>query len=186
MRKTLTILAVLLGMASMAFAQHNQNITLPEKPKNRAQYVDYSMLRSGYWCAVQLGGFYGSGFAAQADFVNGYRFSEWIKVGAGVSYDYNFRGFSTLPVYVDVRGNIISQEDTMFAIWWSADAGYSVGLDPENKGGVYFSPGIGIRQGGIRHNFILSLNYMMQGQSFEDTSRNQLLHFVGLKLGYEF
>lgn len=175
MKKLLILTAVLFCMAATASAQHNQNITMPEKPQ-RAKYVDYSVLRTGYWVAAQAGAFYGSQntFVGQFDLTMGYRFSEFLKVGVGVAPRI---GLPSIPVYADVRGNFISQEDTMFALCWSADIGYAF-----NQGGIYVSPGIGARFGGLRHNLLIGINYILQGQP----SPADALHLVGLRIGYEF
>lgn len=178
MRKIM-IAMLLLGFAVSGFAQ-NQNVKLPEKPK-RAKYVDYSVKQTGYWLAAQLGAGYipGSVFYGQFDFVNGYRFSEFLKVGVGVSAKVHFDGRTTIPIYADVRGNIISQEDTMFAFYWNADLGYSI------FGGLYASPGIGMKFGGIRHNFLVGLYYALE-YPFEVQEYRFPAHSVGLRIGYEF
>jgi hypothetical protein len=174
--KKLLIIAIILMSFVSGWAQHNENITLPERPK-RAKYVDYSTKRTGYWLAAQVG----AGFStipsvyAQFDFVNGYRFSEFLKVGIGISPKVGTNGTSSIPVYAEVRGNIISQEDTMFAFYWNADIGYAI------NGGFYASPGIGVRFGGIRHNILAGIYYALEGQKDDSPS-----HMVGFRIGYEF
>ena len=173
MKKLLIITAIMLGFVALGLAQNN-NVTLPEKPK-RAKYVDYSIKQTGWWCAAQIGGGYSTTsnrFFGQFDFVNGYRFSEFLKVGVGVSPRY---GLKTIPIYAEVRGNFISQEDTMFAFYWTGDLGYSI------NGGFYASPGVGMKFGGIRHNFLVGIHY-----AFEMQKKDSPLHLVGLKIGYEF
>jgi hypothetical protein len=165
-----------MGLVVSTLAQ-NQGITLPEKPK-RAKYVDYSIKQTGWWCAAQLGGGFSTTtnrFFGQFDFVNGYRFSEFLKVGIGVSPRI---GLNTIPIYAQARGNFISQEDTMFAFFWNADLGYAI------NGGVYASPSVGLKCGDIRHNFLVSIYYALEGQRPEVS--NQSLHLVGLRIGYEF
>lgn len=175
MKRVMIIAALMMGFAAGAFAQ-NQGITLPEKPK-RAKYVDYSTKQTGWWCAAQLGAGYATNghVFGQFDFVNGYRFSEFMKVGVGVSPRI---GLNTIPIYAQVRGNFISQEDTMFAFFWNADMGYAI------NGGVYASPSVGMRYGGIRHNVLISLYYAFEGQKPEMSDMS--LHLVGLRIGYEF
>ena len=175
MKRIVIIFALLLGISSMSFAQDNE-ITLPQKPK-RAKFVDYSVKETGYWLAAQAGvSYYAGNLFGQFDFVNGYRFSEFLKIGVGVSPRI---GLKSIPVYVDLRGNFFSQADSMFAIWWNVDGGYAF-----NNGGIYVSPSAGLRFGGIRHNFIVGINYMLQGQ--ENAEDHPLLHAVGLRIGYEF
>ena len=181
MKKLMIIVTLLLCFAGMSFAQ-NTNITLPEKPK-RAKYVDYSIKQTGWWCAAQLGGGFatakGSVFG-QFDFVNGYRFSEFLKIGVGVSPRFFVNGFrvGAIPIYAEARGNFISQEDTMFAFYWNADLGYAI------NGGFYASPGVGMKFGGIRHNFLIGIHYAIEGQKPEVS--DQPMHLVGLRIGYEF
>ena len=183
MRKLMIVAALLLGFAASGFAQ-NQDVRLPEKPK-RAKYVDYSTKQTGYWLAAQLGAGYSTapGFYAQFDFVNGYHFSEFLKVGVGISPKVYFDGKTTIPIYAEVRGNIISQEDTMFAFYWNADLGYAI------NGGLYASPSLGVKFGGIRHNLLVSLYYALE-YPFETQSETQRYdhpaHSVGLRIGYEF
>lgn len=170
------IAALMMGLAAGMFAQ-NQNITLPDKPK-RAKYVDYSTKQTGWWCAAQIGGGYATNtgkFFGQFDFVNGYRFSEFMKVGVGISPRV---GMNTIPIYAQARGNFISQEDTMFAFFWNTDLGYAI------NGGFYASPGVGMKFGGIRHDFLLSIYYALEGQKLEVS--DELQHLVGLRIGYEF
>lgn len=175
MKRVVIIFTLLLGISTISFAQNNE-ITLPQKPK-RAKTVDYSVKESGYWLATQAGVSYcGGELFGQFDFVNGYRFSEFLKVGVGVSPRI---GIKSIPVYVDLRGNFFSQADRMFAICWNVDGGYAF-----NNGGIYASPSVGMRFGGIRHNFIVGINYMLQGQENDD--EHPLLHAVGLRIGYEF
>ena len=176
MKRILIIATLLLNIMTMGLAQHN-NVSLPEKPK-RAKHVDYSVKQTGWWCAAQIGGGYAtntSKFFCQFDFVNGYRFSEFLKVGIGISPRI---GLSTIPIYAQARGNFISQEDTMFAFFWNADLGYAI------NGGIYVSPSIGMKFGGIRHNFLFSINYALEGQKLEVSDKPQ--HLVGLRIGYEF
>ncbi len=188
MKKQILIIAALLSVAVTTFAQ----ITLPEQPK-RAKHIDYSLRESGYWIAVQLSPAFATtgkeqALALQCDIIDGYRFSEFLKVGIGISprlytntspsfCGKNGRPFS-LPIYADVRGNFTPQADAMFAICWSADIGYAI------NEGFYASPFIGIRTGGIRHNFIAGLSYSFQSHSVNDS--NNPIHLVGLRIGYEF
>lgn len=177
MKKILIIVTALLGFVASGLAQHNQNITLPEKPK-RAKYVDYTVKQTGWWCVAQIGGGYATNtgkFFGQFDFVNGYRFSEFLKVGVGISPRI---GLKTIPIYAQARGNFISQEDTMFAFFWNADLGYAI------NGGIYASPSVGLRYGGIRHNVLFSFYYALEGQKPETS--DQPMHVVGLRIGYEF
>lgn len=170
MRKYIVI-AVLLGISLCSHGQ-DKNVILPEKP-NRSNYVDHSTKESGFWCAAQIGaGFGDTAFLAQLDIIGGYRFSEFLRIGIGVSPRL---GLKSTPLYFDARGNIISQVDRMYSFYWNAEMGYAI------DDGIYLSPGLGMRFGGIRHNFLVSVNYTMQG--FKDVG---VKHFAGVRIGYEF
>ncbi len=189
MKKRLQItLLLLMGIVSVSSAQ----IRLPEKPK-RAGHIDYSIKESGYWIAAQANADFATNgknhsAAFQFDLIQGYRFSEFLKVGIGVSPRFytnavsdfcgkNGRPFS-VPIYADVRGNITPQADAMFAFCWSADLGYAI------NEGIYVSPGIGMRFGDIRHNFLAGISYAFQQHNV--ASKNSFIHIIGLRLGYEF
>lgn len=171
MRKTYFIMMALIEITACAFAQ-NKPVTLPEKP-NRDKYIDYSTKESGWWCAVQLGTSFGdTAVLFQTDFVTGYRFSEMLKIGVGVSPRI---GLKSVPLYFDARGNFVPKVDRMYAFYWNADLGYAI------NDGMFFSPGIGMAFGGVRHNFLVGVNYTLQ--DFKDA---EVKHFGGIRIGYEF
>lgn len=195
MRRLVCIVILCLGVEVLSLAQQ-KDIILPEVP-DRAHYVDYSVKRSGWWCAAQLSGAFATteddmyARVFQFDFINGYRFSEFLKVGLGISPriyasgndfplddDKLLFGIYSLPVYADIRGNFVSQEDTMFAPYWNVDFGYAI------NEGVYLSPGVGLKYGGIRHNLLIGINYTLQGHSAGEF--NKPIHLLGIRLGYEF
>lgn len=171
MKKQFPILIVMLCFSVCIFAQERQ-IKLPEKP-NRSKYVDYSIKDDGFWCAIQIGTGYGdTAMVYQLDIMAGYRFSEFLKVGLGASPRI---GLKSVPVYLDVRGNFIPQIDRMYSFYWNLDLGYAI------KDGIYLSPGVGMKFGGVRHNFLVGLNYTLQGFETANTK-----HFAGIRIGYEF
>lgn len=189
MKKHLLIIMAILGLAATASAQ----VRLPEKPKRASGHTDYQVEESGYWIGAFLDGYFASNGrsmagAAQFNIVNGYRFSEFLKVGIGVAPRYYFKANAdfcgqngqpfSVPIYADVRGNINAQYDAMFAFCWSADLGYTI------NEGVYASPFIGIRVGDIRHDFTVGFSYAFQGHKVADEDRP--IHLVGLRIGYEF
>ena len=119
------------------------------------------------------------GVTAQADLIAGFRTGEWFKAGLGVSPKYVVnQGGVVLPIYLDLRGNIISQESRMSVPYWSFDAGYTVGSLYK---GLYLSPTAGVRVGMPRNNFIAGLTYILQ-----QTGPGDFAHGVGLRIGYEF
>lgn len=195
MRRIVCAICYLCISIVSGYAQ-DQTITLPEKPA-RGKYVDYSLKDSGWWIAAQITG----GLATtndnihagliQVDIINGYRFSEFLKVGIGFSPRYYFShnsfplrdkrmifGVYSLPIYADIRGNFISQEDTMFAPYWNADLGYSI------HEGLFFSPGVGLKIGSIRHNVLFGVNYTIQGHNVNEVKG--IIHIFSIRLGYEF
>ena len=120
--------------------------------------------------------FFSEGFSARADFILGYRTGEFFKLGPGVSPGI-IAGSFNMPVYLDLRGNIISQESRMVVPYWSLDAGYTFG---QIYKGLYASPTVGVRVGMPRNDFIAGLSYILQ---FVPGSA---LHAVGLRIGFEF
>lgn len=177
MRKLLTVLAFALMMVP-SFAQNHTDYTLPDAPK-RSRYIDYPSQYKGLWFAVQATPAFGTGGASgQVDLIAGYRTGEWFRIGAGVSPTFSAAGF-TIPVYLDFRGNLISQESRMAVPYWSLDAGYTFGAYQ----GLYASPTVGVRVGMPRNNFIAGLTYILQqiGPGGFVPS-----HAVGLRIGYEF
>ena len=175
------ILAISLSLMMVpALAQNHTDYQLPQEPK-RARYVDYPSLNTGLWFAVQATPAFGLGRAgglwASADLIAGYRTGEFFKVGVGVSPRYDgIAGFG-LPVYLDLRGNIISQESRMTVPYWNLDAGWTF-----FENGVYASPTVGVRVGMPRNNFIAGLTYIFQ----HATVPSGIFHAVGVRIGYEF
>ena len=182
MRKLFTLIGFLL-MLVPSFAQNHKDYTLPEEPK-RGKYIDFPSQNKGLWFAVQVTPATTTiegPFTIQADLIAGYRTGEFFKIGAGVSPKMAGPGF-VLPVYLDFRGNLISQESRMAVPYWSLDAGYTFGSRYAYSG-LYVSPTVGVRVGMPRNNLIAGLTYIMQQigpGSFLPS------HGVGLRLGYEF
>ena len=178
MRKLLIVLSVIL-LSVPALAQNHTGYRLPEEPK-RAKYVDYPSLTKGFWFAAQATAASSTalGRCIQADFIAGFRADEFFRVGLGVSPQSNTWGFS-LPLYVDFRGNLISQESRMIVPYWSFDAGYAFG---KTANGIYLSPTLGARFVGPRNDFLAGLTYILQGagKGFKPG------HAIGLRIGFEF
>lgn len=191
MKKIFLFLALALTVCYPTKAQ--DNIKLPERPKNRTNYTDYSVKVTGYWTAVELNGGSTTMFnrkniqPIEIRWINGYRFNEFLKAGIGVGGKYfinndKVRSSSipwTFPVFLDLRGNIISQQDRGAVPYWSLDAGAEI------RGGFYFSPTLGYRIGEPRNSFLIGITYSL---STQDTWKkdNENIHSVSLKLGYEF
>ncbi|MBO4670529.1 MAG: hypothetical protein J5640_01630 [Bacteroidales bacterium] len=190
-------LIAVIGLSLMlipALAQNHTDYTLPEKPK-RAEYIDFASLDKGLWFAVQLTPALaytseGSGTFCQADLIAGYRFGEFFKLGLGIAprlvsmpESVAFRMAAkpvssvVLPLFLDIRGNIISQESRMCVPYWNLDAGYTFGQ------GFYASPTVGVRVGRPRNNFIAGVTYMFQHIQGDPGIP---AHVIGLRLGFEY
>ncbi len=190
MKKILTVILIM-TFATSLYAQ--DNIRLPERPKNRTQYRDLTVQEHGYWTAVELGGgmttmFNRSNMAmVDLDWVNGYRFSEFFRAGVGLGVKYLFNNDKVrtssvawvFPVYVNARGNFISQQDRGSVPFWSVNVG------GEFRGGFLFAPTLGYRFGASRHSFTLGVGYTL---SQYDTYKknNEMIGTIHLKVGYEF
>lgn len=179
MKKLIAILAFGLVMIP-ALAQNHTGYKLPEEP-NRAKYIDFPSQDQGLWFAAQFTpaiGFGGArGIWAAADLIAGYRTGEFFRFGLGISPRFDqISGFG-LPVYVDLRGNIISQESRMAVPYWNVDLGWAF-----NNNGVYFSPTVGARIGMPRNDFIVGLTYILQHSIYA----GRVFSAVGLRVGYEF
>ncbi len=183
MKKLITVIGLVL-MLFPSFAQNHKDYTLPSEPK-RSRYIDFPSQDRGLWFAVQATPAINSidSFSAQVDLIAGYRTGEWLRIGAGISPKYSSgKNAMVLPVYLDLRGNLISQESRMAVPYWSFDAGYTFGGNYAYRG-LYLSPTVGVRVGMPRNNFIAGITYIMQHigpGSFLPS------HGVGLRVGYEF
>lgn len=177
--------------AATIYAQ--EGVRLPALPQNRTHYTDYKETTSGYWSAVTANAATTVTINRKkmqnvgADWVNGYRLSEFIRVGVGVGLRYYINNDNvrrsdvawSFPIFADARGNIISQQDRSAVPYWSVDLG------GEFHGGLYFSPTLGYRFGGLRSCFILGISYTLQ--QFDTWKKdNELIGGINLKVGYEF
>ncbi len=175
----------------------SSEVKTPKEPKGK--YVDYSDQDKGWWCAVEAhaAGLWYDDHAMGAfalTFTNGYRFSEYLKIGVGIGARYNLNHDNdyaiyrqlhniqapmSIPLFVNARGNIISQKSRMCVPFWNADIGYAI-LD-----NFFFDAGVGFRVGAKRNNFVMSANFMGQVINYEpdDTDFGSGILF---KIGYEF
>ncbi len=123
-------------------------------------------------------------------FTVGYRLNEFLRGGVGLGVNCYFNGNEkvrgtvnkwTMPVFLNLRGNIVSQDARGVVPYWSLDGGALLG------DGYFISPTIGIRIGQHRNSFLIGLNYAIGDI---DTSKGEIysnpVNFLGLKLGYEF
>ena len=182
----------------------SRNQVIMPKEVNTSKYVHYSEQDKGYWIAVEVSGgasvSYGKsniGFT-QATVVNGYRFSDYLKVGVGAGVRYYIENDNrriksnpwVFPVYANLRGGFTSQRVHMLAPYWSIDAGIAI------RDGLFISPTLGIKFGGQRSNFLLGVSYLAQqvdtykivgnASDFQVKKSDKLISLLALKVGYEF
>lgn len=175
---------------------------IPQKGNKPTSHKDYSTFNTGFWCAVELQGGYSLNLSkknvgmTELDVVGGYRFNQYAKVGLGFGGRYYFNNndvrYSSVkwafPLYLNVRGNFISDEYRSVVPYYSMDLGTAF------RDGVFFRPTVGIRVGSERSAFLLGLSYMGQQLKCFKTNAdtgNKLAHkkytsFITLKVGYEF
>lgn len=189
--KRILFLAVLFSVMISAAAQY-RDVVLPEKPSKTA-YKDYNGEETGFWCAVELEG--GSSVMqhktnaqfAGLTWTGGYRFNEYLRVGAGVGgkwYVHNAGIRDTkdkfgFPIFANVRGNFISAYHRDGVPFWSVNVG---GITQE---GFFANPVVGYSFGGLRNNFQIGLSYTLS--CFKNCAKeNTTYSYLGIKLGYEF
>ena len=180
-------------LLTLVTGQMMAQVRLPERP-NRPQYVDHSELDNGFWCAIE--GKVGSSIQFNANnaqragltFTGGYMVNEYLKIGFGVGANYYFNHNDRLrdtnilwnvPIYFDIRGNLLSQEIRDFVPYWSIDIGAMI------RDGFFFSPTFGFRFGEKRNSWLLGLNFTVQRINNIPTEPETIC-FLGIIVGYEF
>ena len=203
MIKKVLLSLVLVLTVGQVFAQ--RPVRLPERPTNRPAYRDHAELDNGFWCAVEAYGGTSILFKDGVDdaqraglsFTGGYMVNEFLKLGLGiggncyVNNNDQLRSTSikwTMPLFIDLRGNLLSQEVRNFVPYWSVDIGGAI------RDGFFFSPTIGMKFGEKRDSWLLGLNYNIQQiKNWTKDNRNangqttpEMVSFVSIKVGYEF
>lgn len=170
------------------------------------KFVDYKEHDKGYYTAVELnfGGALGNYSMMNLDlqWVNGYRFNEFIKVGIGFAARYYLKDENrfiekdsiiskgkqfAFPIYVDIRGNFMAQKTRMFTPYWSFNVGYII------RDNFFFSPTVGMKFGQKRHNFLVGLSYTGQISKVvpniipaDKPLKNRFINILAVKIAYEF
>ncbi len=168
----------------------NRQIVMPNKPHKGYNIAEKD---NGYWCAFEVGG--GTTVMdnmknvamVAASFTNGYRFNQYLKVGAGLGLLYypnndNVRNKDThfsIPVFLNLRGNFLSDEIRKTTPFWSVNVGVST---PD---GMFFTPTIGLRIGEKRSAFLVSVAYTLRHLDSYPGNANNYSGLL-LKLGWEF
>ncbi len=188
MKGLIFLCAICLSLGS-ANAQERE-IRMPEETVHRTNIAEVDR---GYWCSIELGGgsttMEGMRNVAMAGvaFTNGYRFNLYSTVGGAVEvFHYpnigNVRDPKThlaMPLFVNARGNILSDEIRRVVPYWSVNVGATL---PD---GLFLTPGVGLRIGERRSAFLIGINYTFRHLNAQP-ERTEDYSGVMLKLGYEF
>ncbi len=191
MKKIFFILLFSIGV--VCISAQERNIKMPQVPKQE-NYTDYSLKDKGYWWSMDIAispslKFHEtSAWTSTFSFVNGYRFNDYLKLGIGVGAMYYFANNDKLrntdikwamPIFVNARGNFISQETREIVPFWSVDVGDVI------RDGFLISPSIGCRIGERRSAFIVSIGYSYREINVKQESEKGR-SFATFKIGYEF
>lgn len=176
-------------LAISGFAQ-DRVIRMPEEPVKSMNIAENN---KGYWCSIEVNG--GSTLMenhrnvtlVNAEFTNGYRFSQWLKVGAGIGVMYypnnndvrDTKNHLSMPLFINVRGNMLSEEICRTVPYWSVNVGTSI---PD---GFFLTPTVGLRIGEKRSAFLVGVSYTLRHLK---TCLGSMTNYSGamVKLGYEF
>ena len=164
--KNLFILFLALASFSCAYSQ-NKVIKMPEQPTKGKNIAERD---NGFWCATDAGG--GSTLMAnrknvamiEASFSGGYRFNQYLKVGAGLGVLYypnndNVRNTNyhvAMPLFLNAHGNFLSEEIRRTVPFWSVNIGSTI---PD---GFFMTPSVGLRIGEKRSAFLVSVGYTLR------------------------
>ena len=168
----------------------DRHIVMPPTPTDIYNIAEKD---NGYWCAFEIG--CGSTTMENrqniamiaTSFTNGYRFNQYLKIGAGVGVLYypnnkkvrNSDGHFSFPVFFNLRGNILPDDTRRIVPFWSANIGTSI------SDGFFFTPAVGLRIGEKRSAFLISVAYTLRHLNTYPDSKSYY-NGVFLKLGYEF
>lgn len=203
--KRLLIAAIALCAATGLWAQQNpthetRQVTMPSEKNLGVKTTDFAAQTQGFFCAAEASYGYSlthhrSGIQyGEVDFTAGYRFSDMLRVGAGLGarnyFESKDRAMShhwAMPLFVNARGNFMGNAYRDVVPFWSCDLGATF---PD---GFMFRPTVGLRIGQPRSAFVVSIGYMGQqirAYKHNEAGKNAVNHpfvsFLTLKLGYEF
>ena len=188
MRKILLLYCAFL-LARAGIAQERE-IIMPEEPVKNMNIAENN---TGYWCSIEFNG--GSTLMenhrnialVNVEFSNGYRFNQWLKIGVGVGVTYypdnnhvrDTKKHLSIPLFLNARGNILSEEIRRTVPYWSVNIGASL---PD---GFFMTPTIGLRVGEKRSAFLVGVSYTLRHLK---TTPGSMTNYSGamVKLGYEF
>lgn len=101
----------------------------------------------------------------------GHRFSRLLGVGIGIGYESNdfFYTRNIVPLYLEARGFFVPQK---ISPYYALKIGYGFALTSEingtidARGGLHFSPELGVRFGCGKVNYFMGLEYKIQNATF--------------------
>ena len=188
--KKIVLLGLLFVTSAITYAQERV-IRMPESPVKNYNIAEAD--EGSFWCAIELGG----GSTAMENKHNvailgttytcGYRFNQYLKVGPGLGVIYypsnndvrDTQNHLALPLFLNIRGNILSEEIRYTVPYWSVNVGSAI---PD---GFFFSPTIGLRIGERRNAFLVGVSYTLRHlKAYPECTENY--SGILLKLGYEF
>lgn len=193
-RKVILLMFIMASVFGYAQSKPTRDVRMPSETGLGEGYKDYFSYDRGFFAAGELSG----GVSLQSakktvgftelDAVGGYRFCDFLRVGAGLGVRYYINGFKHdwgVPLFLNVRGNFISNQYYNVVPYWSFDIGNTF---PD---GLMVRPSIGIRVGQKRSAFVASIGYMgqnmLKARATEDTKKKSAFYsFITLKIGYEF
>lgn len=189
MKKVFLFFIALLTVESVA--SQDRIIKMPEAPSKNLNIAEENSVK--YWCAIEVGG----GSTAMenmknvamtgASFIGGYRFSQFLKVGAGLGVLYypnssnvrNTKNHLAMPLFLNARGNFLTDDIRRTVPFWSLN--YGIGI-PD---GQFLTPSVGLRVGEKRNAFLVSIGYTLRHLKVYPGYTSDLSGAL-LKFGYEF
>ena len=182
----------LMAFAAVCHAQ-DRVIKMPEAPK-QAKYTEFSLKDKGYWWSADMTigpsiVFHERNLVTTGiNFVSGYRFDDYLRLGIGIGAQYHAVNNDairdtdirwTMPIFLNARGNFISQEVREIVPFWSVDLGGVI------RDGFMFTPSIGARIGEQRSAFLISAGYSLRTINAKE-GYDKTRSYIVLKIGYEF
>lgn len=206
MKKILSLLVMALVAMSTVVEAQDREVRLPNRPNTRRNVQNFQPIggmQQGFWCALEAE--VGTSAMPQSrnmqdvglQFIGGFRVSEMFRVGVGVGFrnyvndpSVRYRDDAwAFPIFLNLRGNIVTQEVYHAVPFWSLSAGTVV------RDGLMIQPKIGVRIGTDRNAFTVALGYRYQqmNTTYDKTvwddpcyNKNDNVNGVSLTLGYEF
>lgn len=197
---SILIAASMCATVCNAQSHPTREVKMPKETGLGVDTSDYSQKDKGFFAAGEATGGYSLesgkeniGFT-DVTFVGGYRFNDFLRVGAGIgarryfdSDDVRFMSHDWgMPLFIHARGNFIHNAYRDVVPFWSLDFGTTF---PD---GMMVRPTFGIRVGQPRSAFIAAVGYMGQNiRTFRIdnqviAAKHKFYSFITLKIGYEF